>query len=64
MDKLDMDRLALEFYQEAKINIIELLMDIREKFDDSEYQQGVKDGLRKALALLGNPEWISFNRKN
>ena len=58
-----MDKLALEFYQQAKIDIVDLLMETRARFDDSEYQQGVKDGLRKTLALLGSPERISFNRK-
>ncbi len=52
----------LEFLQQAKQEIFELFEEVREKFDGSEYQQGKKDGLRLALALLGNPEMTKFNR--
>ncbi len=52
----------LEFLQQAKQEIFELFEDVRNNFDGSDYQQGKKDGLRLALALLGNPKWASFNR--
>ena len=52
----------LEFLLNAKQEIFEVFEELRNKFDGSEYQQGKKDGLRIALALLGNPEMMSFNR--
>lgn len=59
---LGLDKANYEFLSEGKGEIFELLERIREDFDESEYQQGKKDGLRSALALLGNPEMKSFNR--
>jgi hypothetical protein len=54
----------IEYLQNAKDEIFELFCDVRDKFDGSEYQQGKKDGLRLALALLGMPEMTAFNRGN
>lgn len=52
----------LEYLSNAKDEIFELFQRIREEFDDTEYMQGKKDGLRTALALLGMPEMLKFNR--
>lgn len=53
-----------EFLSNAKFEIFELFVSVSDEFDGSEYQQGKKDGLRTALALLGNPEFIAYNRGN
>lgn len=45
---------------EARDEILELFISFREQFDNSEYQQGVKDGLRKAMAILGDPKWLDY----
>jgi len=52
-----------DFLSDAKDEIWELFVAVRDDFDGSEYQQGKKDGLRSALALLGTPEMIAFNRE-
>ena len=52
-----------DFLSDAKGEIWELFVAVRDDFDGSEYQQGKKDGLRSALALLGTPEMIAFNRE-
>jgi len=51
-----------EFLSSAKNDIFDLFVAVRDGFDGSEYQQGKKDGLRTALALLGNDGLDSFNR--
>jgi len=51
-----------DFLSDAKDEIWELFVAVRDDFDGSEYQQGKKDGLRSALAILGTPEMASFNR--
>ena len=51
-----MMRANYEFLIEGKDQIWELLIQVGDDFDGSEYQQGKKDGLRTALALLGNVE--------
>ncbi len=51
-----------EFLSNGRQEIFDLLEAVRAKFDGTEYQQGKKDGLRSALALLGTPEMISLNR--
>jgi hypothetical protein len=51
-----------EFLASAASEIFELFISTLDEFDGSEYQQGKKDGLRIALALLGNPHWGTFNR--
>ena len=53
---------SYDFLSNAKDEIWELLIAVRDSFDGSEYQQGKKDGLRSALAILGTPEMASFNR--
>lgn len=53
---------SYDFLSDAKDEIWELLIAVRDSFDGSEYQQGKKDGLRSALAILGTPEMASFNR--
>ena len=55
---------SYDFLSDAKDEIWELLIAVRDSFDGSEYQQGKKDGLRSALAILGTPEMTSFNRGN
>ena len=52
-----------DFLSDAKDEIWELFVAVRDDFDGSEYQQGKKDGLHSALALLGTPEMIAFNRE-
>ena len=59
---LGLDKASYAFLSTGKDEIFELFERIREDFDESEYQQGKKDGLRSALALLGNPVMESFNR--
>lgn len=55
-------REALEDYQEQIYQIFELFNDVRDEFDGSEYQQGKKDGLRLALAIMQrDPEWVSYD---
>lgn len=53
---------SLEYLSNAKDEIFELFQRVRDDFDGSEYMQGKKDGLRIALALLGIPEMLQFNR--
>lgn len=53
-----------EYLVEGKDEIFELFVKVRDEFDGTEYMQGKKDGLRTALALLGMPEMIAFNRGN
>jgi hypothetical protein len=60
--QLMMATASLEYLSNGKDEIFELLQKIREQFDDTEYMQGKKDGLRTALALLGMPEMLQFNR--
>ena len=43
-----------DFLSDAKDEIWELFVAVRDDFDGSEYQQGKKDGLRSALALLAH----------
>lgn len=43
-----------DFLSDAKGEIWELFVAVRDDFDGSEYQQGKKDGLRSALALLAH----------
>jgi phage pi2 protein 07 len=62
--KLRQENAGNEFLADGKQEIWELFQSVREEFDGSEYQQGKKDGLRSALALLGNPEMVDFNRGN
>ena len=57
-----MEKASLEYLQEGRDSIFELFDDVRESFDGSEYQQGKKDGLRIALALLGSVGMENFNR--
>lgn len=51
-----------EFLDNATDKIFELLLEVSENFDGSEYRQGQKDGLRQALALLRDPAWANLNR--
>ena len=60
--KLAAAQLRGEFLSSAKNDIFDLFVAVRDGFDGSEYQQGKKDGLRTALALLGNDGLDSFNR--
>jgi hypothetical protein len=62
--KLRCDAAGNEYLSNGKQEIWELLESVRESFDGDEYTQGKKDGLRSALALLGNPEMVDFNRGN
>lgn len=57
-----MDKAGLEYLSEGRNKIFEMFVEIADNFDGSEYQQGKKDGLRIALALLGKPEMADFNR--
>lgn len=50
------------YLQEGKDAIFELFVKVHENFDGSEYQQGKKDGLRTALALLGIDGMDTFNK--
>ena len=50
------------YLSEGKDAIFALFVKVHENFDGSEYQQGKKDGLRTALALLGDVEMADFNR--
>lgn len=52
----------LDYLENAKFEVFRLFVEVRDRYDGSEYQQGKKDGLRIALALLGNPEFTEFNR--
>lgn len=63
-EKLRMQLASLEYLLNGKDEIFELLCQVRENFDGTEYMQGKKDGLRTALALLGMPEMLMFNRGN
>lgn len=47
---------------EGKQAIFDLFVKLRDNFDGSEYQQGKKDGLRTALALLGVDGMEEFNK--
>jgi hypothetical protein len=60
--KLNKSCMSEEFLSHGKDEIFELFVKIREEFDGSEYMQGKKDGLRTALALLGNSGLDEFNR--
>jgi hypothetical protein len=62
IDTLQLDNASSEYLSNGKQEIFELFEKIRESFDGSEYQQGKKDGLRLALALLGNPGLEQFNQ--
>ena len=59
---LEIEKANRKYLSNGKNEIFELLINVREKFDGTDYQQGKKDGLRSALALLSNPEILSFNR--
>lgn len=59
-----MDKAGLEYLSDGKDKIFELLCEVRDHFDETEYMQGKKDGLRTALALLGNIEMLCLNRGN
>ena len=52
----------LKYLQNGKDEIFELFCAVSDEFDGSEYQQGKKDGLRSALALLGMSDMSDFNR--
>lgn len=64
----ELDRLRLisenyDYLSDQAYEVMELFCSIRDEFDGSEYQQGKKDGLRLALALVsGNPTWKNLNR--
>ena len=60
--KLAAAQLRGEFLSSAKNDIFDLFVAVRDGFDGGEYQQGKKDGLRTALALLGNDGLDSYNR--
>lgn len=62
VEMLRMRVASLEFLSDGKQEIWELLEKMREEFDESEYMQGKKDGIRAAIALLGTPEMAAFNR--
>lgn len=57
-----MDKAGLEYLSDGKDKIFELLIEIRDNFDETEYMQGKKDGLRTALALLGTDHMLELNR--
>lgn len=38
-------------------NVQLLLEAVNDEFDGSEYQQGVKDGIRRALIVMGDPQF-------
>ncbi len=57
-----MDKAALEYLTDAKFQIFEYYVAVVDDFDGSEYQQGKKDGLRIAMAMLGNPEHADLMR--
>ena len=60
--RLRLELAGTEYLSEGKFAIFELFVSVHETFDGSEYQQGKKDGLRTALALLGDVEMADFNR--
>jgi hypothetical protein len=60
--ELSMALASLEYLSNAKDEIFELFQRVRDEFDGSEYMQGKKDGLRIALALMGMPEMLQYNR--
>ncbi len=64
VEMLRMQVAGLEYLEEGKQSIWELFEKVRDEFDGTEYMQGKKDGLRTALALLGTPGMIAFNRGN
>ena len=49
-------------------DIYQAIFDLHEKvrvdYDGTDYQQGVKDGIRKALAIFGDPSWLDYTRGN
>lgn len=56
------DRASYEFLVQGKHEVFALLEDAADNFDGTEYAQGKKDGLRMALARLGNPELLKLNQ--
>lgn len=57
-----MNLASMEYLSNGKSEIYDLFVAVADRFDGSEYQQGQKDGLRKALALLGNVELLATCR--
>lgn len=62
LNRLRLELAGTEYLSDGKFAIFELFVSVHETFDGSEYQQGKKDGLRTALALLGDVEMADFNR--
>lgn len=62
IDHLQKRCMSEEFLSSAHDEIFELFERVRNDFDGSEYQQGKKDGLRSALALLGHVGMDQYNR--
>lgn len=58
--KLKVPRLSKA--EKARREIYDVYRETLKKFDGSEYQQGKKDGLRIALAILGDTDLIDFVR--
>lgn len=58
-------RLQLEsmlYLEHGKDAIFDVFVEISQQFNGTQYMQGKKDGLRIALALLGNAGMAEFNQ--
>lgn len=63
IEEFDMET-SLDYLKKAKHNLFETFLVVADEFDGTDYQQGKKDGLRLAMAVMGDPEWLDFNRGN
>lgn len=60
--QLNLANAQLDNYEEQKDQLLDLFQKVRENFDESEYQQGKKDGIRIALTFFTGNDWVRFNR--
>jgi hypothetical protein len=63
LQEFDMET-SLDYLKQAKHNLFETFLAVSDEFDGTDYMQGKKDGLRLAMAVMGDPEWLDFNRGN
>lgn len=63
IQEFDMET-SLDYLSQAKHNLFETFLAVSDEFDGTDYMQGKKDGLRLAMAIMGDPEWLDFNRGN
>lgn len=53
-----MDKAGDQFLLDGMDSAYDMYFEYCNNFDESVYQQGVKDGMRMMFALLGNPEYL------